>query len=131
MNSVNKGDRIVNFFIDNLVISFIFLAFEMIFWDYYHYSTLFFYLIMFLYYFILEVSNSQTLGKKVTGTIVVNMHNEKPLIKRIFLRSLLRLNPFDYYSYAFGNEQGGHDLISKTRLIYKKNLQPKELQSDS
>lgn len=131
MNSVNKGDRIVNFFIDNLVISFIFLAFEMIFWDYYHYSTLFFYLIMFLYYFILEVSNSQTLGKKVTGTIVVNMHNEKPSIKRIFLRSLLRLNPFDYYSYAFGNEQGGHDLISKTRLIYKKNLQPKELQSDS
>ena len=131
MNSVNKGDRIVNFFIDNLVISFIFLAFEMIFWDYYHYSTLFFYLIMFLYYFILEVSNSQTLGKKVTGTIVVNMHNEKPSIKRIVLRGLLRLNPFDYYSYAFGNEQGGHDLISKTRLIYKKNLQPKELQSDS
>ena len=75
--------------------------------------------LIFFYYFIFESTSSQTLGKKITGTMVVNMNNEKPSLKRIFLRSLLRLNPFDWYSYAFGNEQGGHDLISKTRLIRK------------
>ena len=131
MNSVNKGDRIVNFFIDYLVITILFFVFEAIFGYSYEFRTLVFYLIMVLYYFISEASNAQTLGKKVTGTIVVNMHNEKPSIKRIFLRSLLRLNPFDYHSYAFGNEQGGHDLISKTRLVYKKNVLSKELKSDS
>lgn len=123
MNSVNKGDRIINFVIDYLVISVIFFVVEMIFGYFYYASTLVFYLIMVLYYFISEATNAQTIGKKVTGTIVVNMHNEKPSIQRIFLRSLLRLNPFDYHSYAFGNEQGGHDLISKTRLVYKKNVQ--------
>lgn len=131
MNSVNKGDRIVNFFIDYLVIVILFFACEVIFGYYYYSRSLVFYLIMVVYYFISEASNSQTLGKKVTGTIVVNMHNEKPSIKRIFLRSLLRLNPFDYYSYAFGNEQGGHDLISKTRLVYKKDVQIKKLATDS
>lgn len=127
MNSVNKGDRIINFVIDYLIISIIFFVVEVIFGYFYYSSSLVFYFIMVLYYFISEAINAQTIGKKVTGTIVVNMHNEKPSIQRIFLRSLLRLNPFDYHSYAFGNEQGGHDLISKTRLIYKKNLQSREL----
>ena len=131
MNSVNKGDRIVNFFIDLLVITILFSSIEVVFGYFYYSRSLVFYLIMVSYYFVFEASSCQTLGKKVTGTIVVNMHNQKPSIKRIFLRSLLRLNPFDYYSYAFGNEQGGHDLISKTRLVYKKDVLPKKLKTDS
>lgn len=126
MKTVNKGDRIINFVIDYLVITVIFLVVEVIFGYFYYSPSLVFYTIMVLYYFISETINAQTIGKKVTGTIVVNMHNEKPSIQRIFLRSLLRLNPFDYHSYAFGNEQGGHDLISKTRLVYKTNLQSKD-----
>jgi uncharacterized RDD family membrane protein YckC len=126
MKTVNKGDRIINFVIDYLVITVIFLVVEVIFGYFYYSPSLVFYTIMVLYYFISEAINAQTIGKKVTGTIVVNMHNEKPSIQRIFLRSLLRLNPFDYHSYAFGNEQGGHDLISKTRLVYKTNFQSKD-----
>jgi len=124
MNSVNKGDRIINFFVDYIIITILFLFVE-IFFGYFYYHSLVFYSIMVSYYFIFEVVGAQTPGKKVTGTIVVNMHNEKPSVKRILLRSLLRLNPFDKISYAFGNEQGGHDLVSKTRLVYKKRLQAK------
>jgi hypothetical protein len=47
------------------------------------------------------------------------MYNEKPGIGRIFLRTILRLNPLDGFSYLFGQEQGAHDLLSKTRLISK------------
>ena len=119
MNDISKGDRIINGFVDVFIIAILFFMVEIFLINVYYPRGVVFYVIMFLYYFILESTTSQTLGKKITGTIVVNMHNEKPSLKRIFLRTLLRLNPFDWYSYAFGNEQGGHDLISKTRLVRK------------
>ncbi len=120
MNEISKGDRIINFLVDYFLITIIFLVVEILFMYVEYPRILVFYTIMFFYYFIFESTTSQTLGKKITGTVVVNMHNEKPSSKKIFIRSLLRLNPFDAHSYAFGNEQGGHDLISKTRLVRKR-----------
>jgi hypothetical protein len=49
------------------------------------------------------------------------MNHLKPTMGRIALRTILRLNPFDGLSYLFGQEQGGHDLLSKTRLQSKKS----------
>lgn len=70
----------------------------------------------------MELGGGQTLGKKITGTVVVDMYNQSPSNKRILIRTLLRFNPFDIWSYLFGAEQGGHDLISKTRLVHKSLL---------
>ncbi|CAL2074915.1 RDD family protein [Tenacibaculum sp. 190524A05c] len=113
MKDVTKGTRIVNFTIDYFIILVIYIIVVTI---TYNNSELLFILIYFLYYLILEsVTQGQTIGKIVTKTKVVNYLNEKPSFKKIFWRTLLRLNPFDTASYLFGQE--GHDSISKTKLV--------------
>ncbi len=78
-----------------------------------------FYLIMFLYYFIFEVYNGQTIGKLLTKTQVANKDGSKPGVLNIFIRSILRLLPIDVMSYLFGFERGLHDQISSTNLMHK------------
>ena len=117
MDDITKGTRTVNYVIDTTCI---FLISHLIADNYYIYNTTLIYSLTFLvYYFILEVTISQTLGKLFTNTIVVDMHQKKPNFWRVMLRTALRLNPFDIISYLFGQEQGAHDLLSKTRLISK------------
>lgn len=117
-NEVNKGTRIVNFVIDIIIITVIseiikgFVNYRM--------ASLVYYLVYFMYYILFEFIKGQTIGKMITKTKVVNMLNVKPSFGRIFYRTFLRLNPFDTASYLFGHEQGGHDLLSKTRLVNKK-----------
>lgn len=71
----------------------------------------------FLYYFILEVTLNRTLGKLLTKTKVVSVKGKRPNVLHIFLRTILRLNPLDLYSYLMGTEQGTHDVLSRTRLV--------------
>jgi len=118
MKEINKGTRIINFIIDIIVIGIISRIMETIL-DF-NSLNIVFYTVYVIYYFIFEAYNGRTIGKLITGTIVVDMDNLKPSVGRIALRTILRLNPFDGISYLFGQEQGGHDLISKTRLIVKK-----------
>ena len=120
MDDITKGTRTVNYAIDTTCI---FLISHLITDSNYIYNTTLVYSLTFLvYYFILEVTISQTLGKLFTNTTVVDIHNKKPNFWRILLRTVLRLNPFDIVSYLFGQEQGAHDLLSKTRLISKNKL---------
>ncbi|WP_408030583.1 hypothetical protein [Tenacibaculum xiamenense] len=49
------------------------------------------------------------------------MHNLKPNFRKLSYRTLLRLNPFDALSYLFGQQQGGHDTVSKIRLVIKRS----------
>jgi len=112
---VNKGTRIINFTVDVISIMLIsgivsaFLPPKLV--------NIAYSAVYFFYYLLFELMRGQTLGKIITCTIVVNMTNSKPSFVRIFFRTVLRFNPFDSFSYLFGQEQGGHDLISKTRLI--------------
>ncbi len=118
MKEINKGTRIANYLIDTSIISIIagiivaISSFN---------ETIVFYSVFFVYYFILESNNGQTIGKRITKTVAVDMCNSQPSVLRVLYRSLLRLNPFDGYSYLFGKEQGGHDLLSKTRLKVKEH----------
>lgn len=80
------------------------------------YSTLFFYLLLFLYYFIFELARGQTLGKMITKTKVVSLDGSSAGVFKIFARSILRLVPIDIVSYLFGTEQGFHDILSGTKL---------------
>ena len=117
MNEINKGTRIINFVFDILFITIISSVLSSVF--YFISSTIIYYSVYLVYYFIFEYFLSQTLGKMITKTKVVDMENLKPSLRKILYRTILRLNPFDAVSYLFGNEQGGHDLISKTRLKIK------------
>lgn len=119
MNNIDKGTRIANLSFDITITTIIskFLSLLLVF---IHYEIVFL-LIYFLYYFLFEYFLGQTVGKIITKTIVVDMTNSKPSFWKILYRTLLRINPFDIYSYLYGNEQGGHDVISKTRLIQVQN----------
>ncbi|MBG47399.1 MAG: hypothetical protein CML05_03820 [Pseudozobellia sp.] len=51
------------------------------------------------YYVLLETSIQKTFGKMVTNTKVVDLYGHKPNGKQIFIRTLIRLYPFDPISF--------------------------------
>ena len=73
-------------------------------------------LLYYLYYFIFELTNGQTIGKMITKTRVVNIGSgKKPNFLRILIRTVSRLIPIDFLSYLF-SVNGIHDILSKTEL---------------
>lgn len=113
---VDKGIRATNYFIDFIVIVVLWFLLS-IFLGGFSYDTGLFYVIMFLYYLILEAIFQKTLGKIVTKTVVVDKRGKKPGFMKIMIRSFLRLIPIDGFSYLFGTETGLHDVWSSTRLF--------------
>ncbi len=71
----------------------------------------------FLYYFLFEYFNGQTIAKMITKSKVVSSTDQyNYYFIRIFIRSLTRLIPLDIISYLFVS-RGLHDWISKTSVI--------------
>lgn len=118
----SRGTRFANLLID--AISYYFLMFlngvilgligyipdeDSFFWN------IFAYIVIFIYYFLFEVTTNKTVGKFITKTIVVTYDNEKPTATTILWRTLSRFIPFDALSF-FG-ERGWHDSISKTKVV--------------
>ncbi|MBF9220079.1 RDD family protein [Hymenobacter ruricola] len=79
-------------------------------------STLAVFALMFLYFFVLEVSTGRTIGKLITRTRVVMQDGSELTTKAILLRTLCRLIPFDAFSFL-GGDSGWHDTLSKTRVV--------------
>ena len=70
------------------------------------------------YFVLMEAVFQRTLGKLVTGTIVVTADGGSPSFGQILGRSLSRLIPFEAFSYLFGKPPvGWHDSLSGTRVI--------------
>ncbi|QIE60709.1 RDD family protein [Rasiella rasia] len=112
---VDKGVRLTNYLVDTFVILLAWLLISAFLGGIYQNSSLF-YVIMFLYYFVLEVVFQKTLGKIVTKTVVTDKYGNKPNVIKVLIRSFLRLIPVDSFSYLFGTEVGFHDAGSSTRL---------------
>jgi len=75
------------------------------------------------YYLLAESLFGRTLGKLVTGTIVINENGLKPDFQTIFKRTLCRCIPFDAFSFLGSSRTGGwHDSISNTFVANKKAL---------
>jgi uncharacterized RDD family membrane protein YckC len=85
------------------------------------FALLYFLMVYFLYYTILENSFGITLGKIVTGTIVVDEDGNKPTLSAVMLRTLSRLVPFEVFSY-FSNSRGWHDEWTDTFVINKRKM---------
>ena len=113
---VNKGLRIINYGIDGMIVLIIATLIGVPLFEYTDVRFIFFG-IYFVYYFLFESISGRTPGKLLTKTKVVDRLNTKPKILSVALRTLLRFNPFDWLSYLFGQEQGGHDQLSRTRLV--------------
>ena len=118
MENIDKGVRATNYLIDMIIISLVWIGTETYFPNFMD-SGLFFYILFFLYYFILEITFKQTLGKMITKTSVVKKNGSRANFLNILMRSTWRLIPFDAISYLFGTERGFHDRLSTTKLIKK------------
>jgi len=75
------------------------------------------YVCYFLYYLFFESIFGKTLGKLITGTVVVNELGTKPTFKQFFARSLCRLIPFEPFSFFGSKGYGWHDSIPNTYVI--------------
>jgi len=80
-------------------------------WGYIHSS---------IFYFILEATTQRTIGKFLTGTMVVMEDGSKPSAWVIFKRTLCRLIPFEPFSFFRDDSRGWHDTISDTFVVNAK-----------
>lgn len=74
------------------------------------------------YYLFFEGLFGRTIGKFITGSIVVDENGLKPRLGIICIRTLCRLIPFDALSFLGKSERIWHDSISKTFVAEKKDL---------
>lgn len=79
-----------------------------------------------LYYNVFEIFTARTLGKFVTQTVVVDENGEKPHYETIMIRSLCRLIPFEILSFMLTPARGWHDILSKTYVVKKWELDQKK-----
>jgi uncharacterized RDD family membrane protein YckC len=74
-----------------------------------------------IYYTVMEGLFGRSIGKFITGSVVVDENGQKPSFGTIFKRSLCRYIPFDAFTFL-GGARGWHDSISDTYVVSKKAL---------
>lgn len=75
-----------------------------------------------IYHIIFESFTSRTIGKYITGTIVVMGDGSKPDSQTILKRTLCRIIPFDFLTFLGSPSRGWHDSISDTFVVKKKEF---------
>jgi uncharacterized RDD family membrane protein YckC len=86
-------------------------------------NFLFWTLIIFIYYATFEIVFARTLSKYFTKTIVVMIDGSKPKPIIILERTLIRIIPFEYFTFLRGRKPGWHDELSKTFVVKKDKLE--------
>lgn len=81
------------------------------------------YLIAPLYYVIMESRFQQTIGKMITGHVVINEFAERPTIGEVVVRTLVRAVPFEAFSCTDSPSRGWHDKWSKTYVVSKEEAE--------
>lgn len=74
-------------------------------------------IVVFVYYLLLERMTGKTIGKYLTNTHVVTLDGKHPSLKKLIIRTLARLIPFDNISFLFHADW--HDRISGTKVVSK------------
>lgn len=121
----SKKQRFINYILDFLFFSFayavlvgtlILTGIAPIITD--KYTGYFGLVVFFIYYFLQEATTGRTLAKAITGTYVVTTEGEKVGWGRAAWRTVLRIFPFEAFSYlGNGSPRGWHDKWSKTVVI--------------
>lgn len=75
------------------------------------------------YYISFETLFAQSIGKFITKTIIVDENGECPTHQVILIRSLCRLLPLYELSFLLNPSRGWHDMISKTYVVDKRELE--------
>ena len=80
------------------------------------------FILIVLYYTLIEASTGRSIGKYITGTKIVNMQGEKPNTSTIIIRSMCRCIPFEPFSFFNSKASGWHDSMSGTRVVNVKHF---------
>ena len=115
--------RMINFVIDIILISLvIYEVYNLC--DYYNFYPIYevtpivvMVVFFMLYYLLFETLFYRTPAKFLTGTKVMSKHGFKPDLTMILLRTLLRLNPFDWITFLNIRHMGWHDKYSDTTVV--------------
>jgi uncharacterized RDD family membrane protein YckC len=123
MRQVGDGTRVLNFFVDTLLI--FLLAYGasktwnwyVLYWGYPFYNFgWFFFGGMFVYYTFFEAIWKRTPGKWLSYSKVVNEQGKRASFGQVLIRSLVRLTIIDmFFIPVFGKPL--HDKLSKTILV--------------
>jgi uncharacterized RDD family membrane protein YckC len=77
-----------------------------------------YFLVYFAYYIFFEANTGKTIAKFYTKTKVCSLDGTALSYKRIIIRTLCRLIPFDNFSFFFiEDNKGWHDVFSKTKVV--------------
>ena len=123
MRQVGDGTRVLNFFVDTLLIfGLAFAGFKtwnwyVIYWNYPPYNFgWFFFGGMFVYYTLFEAIWMRTPGKWISYSKVVKENGKRANFGQILIRSIIRLTLIDmFFIPLFGKPL--HDKLSRTILI--------------
>jgi uncharacterized RDD family membrane protein YckC len=74
------------------------------------------------YFIVMEITTGKTIGKYLTGTIVVDIYGNQPKKSDILKRSFARYIPFDAISFLGTIPRGWHDTMSDTYVVEEKTL---------
>ncbi|MBS1565581.1 MAG: RDD family protein [Bacteroidetes bacterium] len=123
---VTPADKVIrfgNYIIDVIVFLMLFMLHVVVIEAVFHtkadpdspWLTIYYLMLLFGYFFIFEYFFGKTPGKFLTKTRVVDMNGEWPGGKKLLIRTLCRLIPFDNFSFLFS--AGWHDMLSGTVVV--------------
>jgi len=124
LTPVDKGTRFGNYIIDIVVFVVLFMLHVLVIETVFNTAPdpdspllgIYYLMLLFGYYFLFEYFLGKTPGKFLTKTRVVDMDGEWPGAKKLLIRNLCRLIPFDNFSFLFG-AFGWHDSLSGTMVV--------------
>ncbi len=121
--TIGEGTRIMQFFLDTLIICFLsyFIYKWYNFYAFYGYFKpfrygYFFFAVTWAYTFLFELLFCRTIAKMLTKTKVISTSGKRPTIFQFFVRATLRTSLVTMFGMAW-NEQPLHDTFSKTTLV--------------
>jgi uncharacterized RDD family membrane protein YckC len=76
-----------------------------------------------VYYFIFELAFQATPGKLFTKCMVVNEYGKRASVLQILGRSVIRLIPFEQFTFLGESSYGWHDRFPKTYVVEIKDLE--------
>jgi len=117
----DSGKRFLNFIIDAAVVIFLLGISNKLFIvaPFFHLSGFYHIALIFVYFYGLESSIGQTVGKMITKTKVVAEDGGVPTSQNLLIRSIARFIPLEPLLYI--NGQWLHDSLSKTKVVMEQS----------
>ncbi len=116
----NSGQRLLNFLIDTFIVIVVFsllsrnLPIDG--------NRMLFLVVYLVYYSMLEWFFGKTIGKYLTKTTVICDNGEKITFGTALMRSIIRLIPFETFTYLGRIPYGWHDKFTKTIILPDKEI---------